>query len=156
AESAVAADADRAAERQLTVTVDRPPEPLLVPGIESALRRAVGELLANAVNHTPPGGRVDLTVSRGAGGLVELTVTDTGVGFDPGEADRLFDRFHRGPGGHERRYGLGLALLREVVTGHRGTVEAASTPGAGARFTIRLPAAQPADSDRRRVTVAAR
>ena len=115
-------------------------------GVESALRRAVGELLANAVNHTPDGGRVDLRVARGAGGLVELTVSDSGNGFDPAEADRLFDRFHRGPGGQERRYGLGLALLREVVTEHRGPVEAATVPGAGAKFTIRLPAAEPADT----------
>jgi two-component system OmpR family sensor kinase len=143
AASAAAAEADRAAERRLTVTVDRPAEPLLVFGVESALWRAVGELLANAVNHTPDGGRIQLTLGRAAGRLVELTVADTGEGLDPAEAGRIFDRFHRGTGGHERRYGLGLALVREVVTGHRGTVEATGHPGAGATFTIRLPEAPP-------------
>ncbi|GGP75075.1 sensor histidine kinase [Saccharothrix coeruleofusca] len=138
AESAVAAEAERAAERQLTLTVDRPDGPLLVRGVDSALRRAVGELLANAVGHTPPGGRVALSMGR-AGGVVALTVADTGDGFDPAWADRLFDRFHRGPGAGERRYGLGLALLREVVTSHGGTVEAVGHPGRGAEFTIRLP-----------------
>jgi two-component system, OmpR family, sensor kinase len=130
AETAVAAEADRADERLLTLTVDRPPAPLLVAGVDSALLRAIGELLANAVEHTPPGGSVRLSVRR-AGGCVELTVADTGTGLDPD--DRIFDRFH-GDG-----YGLGLSLLREVVASHSGTVEVAGQPGLGARFTIRLP-----------------
>jgi signal transduction histidine kinase len=141
AEGAVAAETERLGERRITVTVDRPSGPLLVDGIDSALRRAVGELLANAVAHTPPGGRIALTLARSpSDGLVELTVSDTGNGFDPGRADRIFDRFHRGQeplAGNNS--GLGLALLREVVTSHRGTVEAVGHPGHGARFTIRLP-----------------
>jgi two-component system OmpR family sensor kinase len=154
AESAIAAETDRASERQLVLTVHRPGSPVLVTGIDSALRRAVGELLANAVNHTPPGGRIDLTVGRAADGrLVELTVADTGLGFEPGEAERLFDRFHRGPGGNERRYGLGLALLREVVVSHRGTVEAVGEPGRGATFTIRLPETREVKGSEHRVDV---
>lgn len=136
ARSVVAEEADRTRDARLTVVVDGPPRPLLVDGIESALRRTVGELLSNAIGHTPPGGRVEVALVR-VGGRVELTVTDTGPGFDPAEAERLFERFHRsGDGG---RYGLGLALLREVVTHHGGTVAAAGRPGRGARFTIRLP-----------------
>ena len=149
AESAVETEGDRADERRITLTVERPTGPLIVTGVETALRRAVDELLANAVRHTPEGGRIDVRLGR-RDGHVELTVTDTGEGFDPVEADRLFDRFHRGPGlpggpggtgGSERRFGLGLALLREVVTSHGGTVEAVGHPGEGARFTLRLPAA---------------
>jgi signal transduction histidine kinase len=149
AEAAVAAEGERADERRITLGVERPAGPLVVVGVETALRRAVDELLANAVRHTPEGGRVDVRLARGRGGVVELTVADTGEGFDPVEAERLFDRFHRGPGGSERRFGLGLALLREVVTGHGGTVEATGHPGRGARFTLRLPPAAPAaDGDR--------
>ncbi|RKT55377.1 phospho-acceptor domain-containing protein [Saccharothrix australiensis] len=144
AEAAVATEAERAAERRIALTVERPAGPLLVTGVETALRRAVDELLANAVRHTGAGGRIDVRLGRGRDGCVELTVADTGEGFDPVEADRLFDRFHRGRGGSERRFGLGLALLREVVTGHGGTVEAVGYPGRGARFTLRLPAAGPA------------
>ncbi|ROP42487.1 sensor histidine kinase [Saccharothrix texasensis] len=143
AESAVRTEGDRADERRITLTVERPTGPLIVTGVETALRRAVDELLANAVRHTPEGGRIDVRLGL-RGGQVELTVADTGEGFDPVEADRLFDRFHRGPvgpGAPERRFGLGLALLREVVTGHGGTVEAVGHPGQGARFTLRLPAA---------------
>lgn len=146
AESAVETEGDRADERRITLTVERPAGPLIVTGVETALRRAVDELLANALRHTPEGGRVDVRLGL-RDGHVELTVTDTGEGFDPVEADRLFDRFHRGPGGPERRFGLGLALLREVVTSHGGTVEAVGRPGRGARFTLRLPAADPTGAD---------
>lgn len=142
AESAVATENDRADERRITLTVERPTGPLVVVGVETALRRAVDELLANAMRHTPEGGRIDVRLGL-RGGCVELTVADTGEGFDPIEADRLFDRFHRGQDGPERRFGLGLALLREVVTSHGGTVDAFSHPGKGARFTLRLPVADP-------------
>lgn len=136
ARSVAAEEADRAGEGGITVVVRDPPYLLRVQGIESALRRAVGELLANAIDHTPAGGRIEVGLAR-AGGSVELSVADTGSGFDPAEAERLFERFHRGAGGG--RYGLGLALLREVVTHHGGTVLATGRPGQGARFTIRLP-----------------
>ncbi|MEV8437892.1 HAMP domain-containing sensor histidine kinase [Actinosynnema sp. NPDC051121] len=142
AESAVATEDVRAVERRITLAVDRPPGPMTVIGVETALRRAVDELLANAVRHTPEGGRIDVRLGL-RGGYVELTVADTGEGFDQEEAEHLFDRFHRGTGGAERRFGLGLALLREVVTSHGGTVAAVGHPGQGARFTLRLPAADP-------------
>jgi len=145
ARSVVAEESDRARARHLTVVVDGPPHPLVVGGIESALRRAVGELLSNAISHTPAGGRIEVALSRSAG-VVGLTVTDTGPGFDPAAVDQLFQRFHRGSG-DGGRYGLGLALLREVVTRHRGTVAATGRPGQGARFTIRLPEYVPAAPD---------
>lgn len=145
AEAAVADAVERARAHELTVSVHRPTGALLVDGVESALRRAVDELLTNAIRNTPAGGRIELTLAR-VGGKVELTVSDTGVGFAPDEARRIFDRFHRarpadgGHDDHDGRYGLGLALLHEVVTGHRGTVAVDAHPGRGARFTIRLPA----------------
>ncbi|MFC8568453.1 HAMP domain-containing sensor histidine kinase [Streptomyces sp. NPDC057245] len=135
ARSVVAEESDRAREGNLTITVDAP-HPLFVDGIESALRRAVAELLTNAIGHTPAGGRITVALGR-VRGAVELTVTDTGAGFDPTETERLFERFHRS--GRHGRYGLGLALLREVVIHHGGTLAASSRPGRGARFIIRLP-----------------
>ncbi|KKK06524.1 cell wall metabolism sensor histidine kinase WalK [Micromonospora sp. HK10] len=134
----VAAETERAAERQVTLTLDAPDDPLPVPGVESALRRVVGELLANALAHTPAGGRIDVTL-RAADAVAELVIADTGNGFDQADARRIFDRFHRGPGSGDRRFGLGLALLQEVVTSHHGTIEAEGQPGRGARFTVRLP-----------------
>ncbi|MGW0433370.1 sensor histidine kinase [Micromonospora sp. NPDC003197] len=137
----VAAEIERAAERQVTITSDTPNSPLPVPGVESALRRVVGELLANALAHTPVGGRIDVTLRAGEG-YAELVVADTGDGFDQADASRLFDRFHRGTGTGDRRFGLGLALLKEVVTSHHGTIEARGRPGQGATFTVRLPSAR--------------
>jgi two-component system OmpR family sensor kinase len=79
-----------------------------------------------------------------------VAVADTGDGFDPADGGRLFDRFYRGAGAGERRFGIGLALLREVVDGHGGTITAEGVPGAGATFTVRLPAGQsPAGATRR-------
>jgi two-component system, OmpR family, sensor kinase len=148
-EATVATEADRAAEQDVKLVVDGPGEPLPVTGIESALRRVVAELLANALAHTPAGGRITVTLHQSAG-QVTLAVADTGEGFDPADGTRLFDRFHRGAGAGERRFGIGLALLREVVTGHGGTITAESRPGAGATFTVRLPAGPaPAGATRR-------
>ncbi|MEU8072423.1 HAMP domain-containing sensor histidine kinase [Micromonospora sp. NPDC049151] len=138
----VAAESDRAAERRVTLTLDTPGDPLPVPGVESALRRVVGELLANALAHTPAGGRIDVTL-RAVGDAAEFVIADTGKGFDQADARRIFDRFHRGAGAGDRRFGLGLALLQEVVTSHHGTIEAEGRPGRGARFTVRLPVTGP-------------
>jgi len=142
ARHAVTIEADRAGERSITVVLSAPDDGavLTVAGVDSALRRVVGELLANALTHTPAGGRIDVTVRRAGRDRAELVVADTGAGFDPAEADRLFDRFHRGAGAGDRRFGLGLALVREVVTSHGGTIEASGQPGLGATFTVRLPA----------------
>ncbi|MEU5552488.1 MULTISPECIES: HAMP domain-containing sensor histidine kinase [unclassified Micromonospora] len=138
----VAAETERAAERQITLALDIPADPLPVPGVESALRRVVGELLANALTHTPAGGRITVTL-RTVDNCAELVIADTGNGFDQADARRIFDRFHRGPGSGDRRFGLGLALLQEVVTSHHGTIEAEGHPARGARFTVRLPTRSP-------------
>jgi two-component system OmpR family sensor kinase len=134
-----AEETERALNGTTSVTLQTPPQPVPVVGIESALRRVVSELLANALTHTP-GGRVAITV-RTSPGTAELVVGDNGDGFDPADAERIFDRFHRGPGGGELHFGLGLALLREVVTSHGGTIVADGHPGMGATFTVRLPLA---------------
>ncbi|MBO2464749.1 ATP-binding protein [Actinomadura violacea] len=88
------------------------------------------------------GGRVAVVLARD-GDRVELAVRDDGVGFDPADAERIFQRFTRGAQGRGRRFGLGLALVREVVESHGGTIDAVGRPGAGASFTVRLPAASP-------------
>jgi two-component system OmpR family sensor kinase len=175
AAEAVTNEADRTAERGVTVQLSVPSSALPVAGVASALRRVVSELLANALTHTPTGGTITVTArtavppasrpafrpafrtaSRTASRTVELVVADTGDGFDPADAERLFDRFHRGAGAGDRRFGLGLALLREVVTGHGGTITAESRPAGGATFTIRLPLADPAPAREARVAPPAR
>ncbi|MEU9025576.1 HAMP domain-containing sensor histidine kinase [Actinomadura sp. NPDC048394] len=140
--SLVDAESVRAREQHVVLDVAGAATPQIVDGVASALRRVVGALLDNAIGHTPPGGRVAVVLARD-GGRIELTVRDDGVGFDPADAERIFQRFTRGAQGRGRRFGLGLALVREVVESHGGTVEASGRPGAGASFTVRLPAASP-------------
>lgn len=116
------------------------PVPAPVHGARAALRRALTALVDNAVGHVPPGGHVTVTVDR-RDGRVAVEVADDGVGLDPAEADRLFDRFAHGTSGAGRRFGLGLALVQHVAQAHRGSVEVSGAPGRGAAFTLLLPPA---------------
>jgi signal transduction histidine kinase len=143
AEEAVAAEAVRAGEGRVRLAVTRERRPYLVQGVPTALRRVLSALLDNALGHTPPGGSIEVWLGVPDEHHVELRVRDTGVGFPPGDAERIFERFARGSDGDGRRFGLGLALVREVVTGHGGTIAAATRPGAGATFTLRLLRADP-------------
>jgi signal transduction histidine kinase len=116
--------------------------PSVVRGREAALRRVLTALLDNALSHTPAGGHVTVELGSLSGPRrVTLIVRDDGAGFDPADAERIFARFARGGHGDHRRFGLGLALVREVITGHGGTIEAWGSPGQGAAFTVQLPAA---------------
>ncbi|MFL6100273.1 MAG: sensor histidine kinase [Actinomycetales bacterium] len=114
----------------------------VVAGAPAALRRAVGALVDNAIEHTH-GGRVVVGVG-GDARWVHVTVTDDGEGFDPAEHPRLTERFSRGgtTGGSPRRFGLGLALVDEVVRAHAGRLDIHAVPGEGARFTMVLPRAR--------------
>jgi signal transduction histidine kinase len=115
----------------------------LVRGREPALRRVVTALVDNALSHTTDGGHVTVELdSVPDPRRVVLIVRDDGTGFDPDDAERIFARFARGHGDH-RRFGLGLALAREVIAGHGGTIDASGSPGRGATFTIHLPADRP-------------
>ncbi|HZD38251.1 MAG TPA: HAMP domain-containing sensor histidine kinase [Actinomycetes bacterium] len=141
---ALAADAALAVEGYAAaagVRVTSQVEQAWVQGAPTALRRVVLSLLDNAVAHAVrPNGQVRLTVSAEPNWAL-LEVRDNGPGFDDQAVGRLFDRFARGSdAGGRRRFGLGLALVREVVTAHGGRVVASSEPGGGATFRVRLPA----------------
>jgi signal transduction histidine kinase len=138
AEEAVAAEAVRAGAGRVRIAVTREHGPYVVQGVPTALRRVLSALLDNALGHTPPGGSIEVWLGPSDDRYVELRVRDTGVGFPLADADRIFERFARGEEGDGRRFGLGLALVREVVTGHGGTIAAVARPGAGATFTLRL------------------
>jgi signal transduction histidine kinase len=105
-------------------------EEVWVEGTPTALRRVVLSLLDNAIRHAAhPGGEVRVAVARDRT-MAVLKVSDNGSGFDQEMAEHLFDRFAHGSGnGGRRRFGLGLALVREVVVAHGGQVEADSRPG---------------------------
>jgi two-component system, OmpR family, sensor histidine kinase BaeS len=105
------------------------------------MRQALGNLVSNALRHTPPGGTVTLA-ARDEGDQVVLRVADTGRGITADDLPYVFDRFWRAEKSRSRRTGgsgLGLAIVRQLLAAHGGTAEAASEPGAGAVFTLRLP-----------------
>lgn len=111
------------------------------------LEQVLGNLLDNAFRHTPAGGSVRLRARlaakpAGAAGdaRVELSVWDSGEGIPPEELAHVFDRFYRGDAAG-RGAGLGLAISREIVRAHGGEIRAESSPGAGTRFVVTLPAA---------------
>ena len=109
------------------------------------LQQVVANLLSNAIRFTPASGRITVSL-RDVDGLTELSVKDTGEGIAPELLPHVFDRFRQGEDSRTRHsggLGLGLTLVREIVTLHGGSVHANSDgPGTGAVFVIRLPLAQ--------------
>ncbi len=102
------------------------------------LHRALGELVENALKHAPDP-RADISVER-AGEVVRIAVHDAGPGIPAHDRERIFEPYVR-LGEREAGSGLGLYLARELVRGMRGEITVDSSPGAGATFTIELPAA---------------
>ncbi|MGW7544878.1 HAMP domain-containing sensor histidine kinase [Streptomyces sp. NPDC054770] len=112
------------------------------------MRQALGNLVSNAIRHTPDDGTVTLS-ARHDGDDAVLTVADTGPGIAAHDLPHVFERFWRAEKSRSRRTGgsgLGLPIVRHLLAAHDGTAEARSEPGKGAEFTLRLPAA-PAPAD---------
>ena len=120
------------------------------PGAEAAvegdplrLRQIIGNLLSNAAKFTERGG-VTLTLDRepSAPEMLRFTITDTGIGFSPEQAESLFDRFNQADGSIVRRFGgsgLGLSICRELAGRMGGEIIAQGVPGQGASFRLRVP-----------------
>jgi signal transduction histidine kinase len=106
------------------------------------LGEVLANLLGNALRHSHPGGEVTVRVGVRDGHPV-IDVSDTGDGFPPAQAERLFERFYRGDTARRRDRagsGIGLTLARSVLTAHHGTLRGHSDgPGRGATFTVTLP-----------------
>jgi two-component system sensor histidine kinase BaeS len=120
---------------KLTLAVDEPPTLALDA---RRVRQVIGNLISNALRHTPAGGGVTVRVRR-LGGSVELEVADTGAGMDAESADRAFDRFWRA--GDAAGAGLGLAIVRDLMRAHGGDATLESAPGSGAVVRCRFPTA---------------
>ncbi|MEP7368378.1 MAG: HAMP domain-containing sensor histidine kinase [Dermatophilaceae bacterium] len=131
---------DYADSHQVSLILDRPQEDnVTISGNAVGLRRAVLAILDNAIEHTPPSGTVTISVGHQAKVAV-IDIADTGPGIAPTEIDRVFDRFHSGHHNASRRsYGLGLALAREVITGHHGKLTVETTSQLGTTFRVWLP-----------------
>jgi signal transduction histidine kinase len=126
-------------ERGVTVAVEG-----LAPfvlGSRDRLQQVVGNLVDNAVRHTPEGRAVTVALSEEDGQAV-LRVLDEGPGIPAQDLANLFQRFYRAQYSRDRASGgagLGLAIVKAIVTSHLGTIEAANRPDGGAVFTVRLP-----------------
>jgi len=106
------------------------------------LRRAIGNLLTNAAVHNPTATRIRVGVTREAD-RARIVVADDGVGMDAATLGHLFDRYYRGTSTESGSdgSGLGMAIARQIIETHGGTIEAASEPGAGTTITVVLPVA---------------
>jgi PAS domain S-box-containing protein len=125
---------------RLTTTAD--PQIGAVSGDPDRLRQVVWNLLSNAVKFTPKRGRIQVRLER-VNSSVEIVVSDTGIGIQPNFLPHIFERFRQADSGAAREYaglGLGLAIVRNLVELHGGTVYATSGgEGEGATFRVRLP-----------------
>ena len=130
-----------AAERGVSVTIAGS---AVVPADVILFRRALSNLLSNALQYTPNGGRVTTQVrSDGEGHAVEVSVSDTGCGIAPEHLPKIFDRFYRVDRARSQPpgTGLGLAIVKSIMELHGGSVTAQSVVGKGTTFTLRFPAA---------------
>ena len=129
-------------DASVTLSTAVEPESLMVLGDSTRLEQALQNLAANALRHTPAGGAIHLRASVDGEDVV-VSVEDTGPGVPPEHLPRVFDRFYKvdasrtgttTPSGS----GLGLSIVRAIVTRHGGTVHVDNMPGGGARFTLRV------------------
>ena len=134
-------------ERNVTLTADSEQGTPLVYGDSERLEQALQNVAANAIRHTPSGGRVTLRAAPD-GDRVRITIADTGPGIPPEHLSHVFDRFYkvdssrtgtRMPSGS----GLGLSIVRAIVLRHGGEIAASNGPEGGAMFTFLLPAVMP-------------
>jgi two-component system sensor histidine kinase SenX3 len=105
---------------------------------------AISNLVGNAIAYSDTGTRVGVMVRRGRAGVIDVSVTDQGLGIPPDEQQRIFERFYRVDTARSRATGgtgLGLAIVKHVADNHGGNVSVWSEPGRGSTFTIELPAA---------------
>lgn len=122
----------------LGITIEPPPITAVVKGDPALLEEVFTNLLANAIDHSPPGGVVRIVTTRDDSAIC-VSIVDHGSGVAESDLSQLFERFHSGKpvGGH----GVGLAMSRLIMRSHGGDIGYTPTPGDGATFTLRFPPA---------------
>jgi signal transduction histidine kinase/predicted metal-dependent phosphoesterase TrpH len=135
---------DASRDKNIEIHFETSPSIPLVYCQEQLLFRAIENLLSNALKYTPGGGRIDVTVTSYIewknGGVVEISIRDTGIGILEDDIDRIFEPFYRGRNAlTETGAGLGLSFVKEVVDLHRGRILVQSEARKGSTFSILLP-----------------
>ena len=133
----------QASDRGVTLALDLPAEPPQAVADRRRVGQVVGNLVTNALRHTPSGGCVTLSTAVSEG-MLHVTVSDTGTGISPEDLPHIFERFWRGEKSRARATGgtgLGLAIARHLVHLNGGTISVESTPGQGSTFRFTLPLA---------------
>jgi two-component system sensor histidine kinase SenX3 len=132
--------------KQITMATGTTPD-LFIWGNRGQLAAALGNLVENAVNYSPARTRVGIAgrrISATGGDLIEISVTDQGIGISEKDRDRVFERFYRVDPARSRATGgtgLGLSIVKHVAASHGGEVTVWSAEGQGSTFTLRLPEA---------------
>jgi signal transduction histidine kinase len=140
-ERCVAARKHHAEDRGVTVTLRPPPEAYMVAAVPEQVDQLLGQLLANAIKFTDEGGRIDITAGV-AEGMVKVSVRDTGIGFDNGDASRMTDCFTRAITAEAGRYpglGIGLFLASKIADYHGGRLWLESRRDEGTQAHVLLP-----------------
>ena len=133
-------------DRDVTLSLDIRPDLPHVQADEEKISWAILQLIDNAIKFTPPGGRVTLSIQPETDTLVMVTVTDTGIGIPANRLEEVFEPFHQLDASTTRRYsgtGLGLALVKEIISAHGSVIEVHSEEGKGSTFSFHLLAAIP-------------
>lgn len=128
-------------QKQQTLVLDLPDQPLQVQAEPELLRQAIANLLSNAHRYTPNHGTIELHLWQTHRWAI-LQVKDSGIGIDANDLPHIFDRFYRADqvrSRHTGGFGLGLAIARQIVEAHGGEITVQSTPAEGSTFEIKLP-----------------
>ncbi|GIF64471.1 two-component sensor histidine kinase [Asanoa ishikariensis] len=145
ASEAVQAAQAMAPDRDISIEIAPRAGLLVVQADDARLRQVLGNLLTNAIIHTPQPAKITVRLRSDSGSAI-VEVVDTGQGLPPEQAERVFERFYRADAARRRdreanSTGLGLAIVAALVRAHGGSVEVDSVPGKGSTFRVRLPLA---------------
>lgn len=130
-----------AQQKNLLLRARLAPSKVFVRADDVQLTYAVQNVLVNAINYTPGGGQVTISIN-GSGGRAMLEIRDTGIGIPPESLPHIFERFYRADvarPAHQGGLGLGLTITQKIIELHGGTIEVESQPGQGSCFRILLP-----------------
>jgi CheY-like chemotaxis protein len=139
---------NEASVKSIELSFDAGAEHHSVVGDSPKLQQVFGNLIRNAIKFTPAGGRVAVGSKISPAGMLQVTVSDTGVGIDQEVLPKVFQAFEQGRSAVTREYGglgLGLAICKGIVAAHHGTISAASEgKNKGTTMTVELPVSEPA------------